>query len=633
MATQGIRGSWAALALLVAALSACGGGSGEPPPAVRAPTLQVDAYIQPAGTPDVAGIRSRTLAKSEALQAERLDLGPLDQTKAGEALPEGGARLIGVARAVPGTDTPEGFASRLRWQGTPDGGHIAALSIAAQGAHGLRLGLRVAALPGSARVRVYTPSDPGTVYEVSGQQILQTLERNAAAGETGADAQTWWTPELGAGEQTVEIELPRGQDPALLRVSLPGVSHIFEDLSLPPPEAMASKINESVACNLDATCHDELAAQRNAVARMLFTQGGKTYVCTGTLLNDAASSGTPYFLSANHCISTQAGASTLQTDWFYRSPSCNSRTLSATSARRIGGATLLWASAGTDMALLRLNDAPPSGAVFAGWDVSGVAPGSAVAGLHHPRGDLLKASFGSLAGQTACTPTSGTEFNCSGSSGNFYRVGWSRGTTEGGSSGSALFRANRVVGTLYGGNASCGVAQSMDVYGRLDVAYAAGLNQWLGAAMGPGHVPVYRFYNHKTGAHFYTSSEGERDYVIATNPNFLYEHVAFYVNENTGAQQSPVFRFYNRRNGAHFYTISVAERDYVNVTQPDFLYEGNRWFAQTAEGVGTVPIFRFYNPRTGAHFYTVNRAERDFVIAYNPDFLYEGIAYHAWSAP
>ena len=193
-------------------------------------------------------------------------------------------------------------------------------------------------------LRVYSQARPETVYEVAGQQVLDAIARNLAARETGDAAHTWWTPELGADEQTLEIELAPGTDPQALRISVPRVSHIFEDLSVPPEGALVSKINESATCNLDASCYDEVAAQRNAVARMVFTKDGSTYACTGTLLNDLASSGTPYFLSANHCISTQAAASSLQTDWFYRSPTCNSRTLSSASVRRFGGATLLYAS-------------------------------------------------------------------------------------------------------------------------------------------------------------------------------------------------------------------------------------------------------------------------------------------------
>src|SRR5256885_8407232 len=77
---------------------------------------------------------------------------------------------------------------------------------------------------------------------------------------------------------------------------------------------------------------------------MLYVKNGAGYLCTGTLLNDKAASGTPYFITANHCISSQTVASTLETSWFYRTPSCNSRTLSSANRVLRNGATLLYAT-------------------------------------------------------------------------------------------------------------------------------------------------------------------------------------------------------------------------------------------------------------------------------------------------
>src|SRR3989344_1998555 len=106
----------------------------------------------------------------------------------------------------------------------------------------------------------------------------------------------WWTPDTGSDEATLELELPVGADASTVDISVPRVSHIFENLSIPTEAELSTKINESASCHLDATCYDTYATERNAVARMLFTSGANTYLCTGTLLNDSRSSGTPYFL-------------------------------------------------------------------------------------------------------------------------------------------------------------------------------------------------------------------------------------------------------------------------------------------------------------------------------------------------
>ena len=43
-----------------------------------------------------------------------------------------------------------------------------------------------------------------------------------------------------------------------------------------------------------------------------------------------------------------------------------------------------------------------------------------------------------------------------------------------------------------------------------------------------GTVPVFRFWSQKYGHHFYTTSEAEKDHLIATNPHWKYERIAFY---------------------------------------------------------------------------------------------------------
>ena len=116
--------------------------------------------------------------------------------------------------------------------------------------------------------------------------------------------------------------------------------------------------------------------------------------------------------------------------------------------------------------------------MFAGWTTDGaVGPGTGIAGLHHPKGDLLTYSSGSIDAYLYCSPPTSTgSFNCglsSASGAGFYDVVWSSGIVEGGSSGSGLFLQNGryLVGQLYGGSSTCSNPQSGDTYGRFDVAY------------------------------------------------------------------------------------------------------------------------------------------------------------------
>ncbi|WP_312780074.1 trypsin-like peptidase domain-containing protein [Acidovorax temperans] len=634
---------WAgALTAVTALLAGCGGGeSSDVATTAKTDTITaVEGRMLPeTAVQDVSPVKSRSV--TTAPKAARVSLGELSMAKVEMSAP-GTPRLVGQARDVQATKSAAALQSLWQWKNTAVGGKVAAISFNAEGAYGLRLGVLVKQLPGSAMVRVYTQSAPDKVFQISGQAILQLIELNQAAGDHSNAASTWWTPDTGEGEATLEIELPPGVPTSALHISVPQLSHIFENLSLPTEEDLAASqrfdikdIGDSELCNLDSTCYSNGSSERNAVARMVYIKGAGAYLCTGTLLNDANSSGTPYFLSANHCISEQTVASTLQTNWFFRSSSCNSGTLQSSSTRRVGGARLLYASASTDMALLQLNDTPPAGALFAGWDASTIPVGTSVIGLHHPRGDLLKLSLGTVAGQSSCSTISSTQFSCVGSTGNFYSVAFSQGTTEGGSSGSAIFRDGKVIGTLYGGSHTCSNRSGSNYYGRFDVAYNAALKTWLaGSSTSPqpsNRTAVYRFYNATTGAHFYTASAAERDFVIRTYPQFGYENIAFYAYPDASSGKDPVFRFYNPTSGAHFYSGSVAERDFVIANFPEFKYEVVSWYAQTGAGNGASPIYRFYNATTGAHFYTISAAERDFVIQVHKAFRYEGPMYYAWT--
>ena len=630
---------WAgALTAVAALLAGCGGGeSSEVATTAKTDTITaVEGRMLPeTAVQDVSPVKSRSA--TTAPKAARVSLGELSMAKVEMSAP-GTPRLVGQARDVQATKSAAALQSLWQWKNTVVGGKVAAISFNAEGAYGLRLGVLVKQLPGSATVRVYTQSAPDKVFQISGQAILQLIERNQAAGDQSDAARTWWTPDTGEGEATLEVELPPGVAASALDIAVPQLSHIFENLSLPTAQEYqeqveAAKINESDPCNLDANCYSENAQERNAVARMLFTKDGGSYLCTGTLMNDTQNSFKPYFLTANHCISTQTVASSLETRWFYRSPSCNSGTLQSSSVRKTGGAQLLYASGNTDTAFMLLNDTPPGGTLFAGWSANTVAAGTSVVGLHHPSGDLLKISFGAVNSQANCQPTTGSGFQCSGTSGNYYRVTWNQGTTEGGSSGSALFQGGYVVGTLYGGSATCTNRSAYDYYGRFDVPYNAAIKTWLNPASttAPARSAVYRFYNATTGAHFYTASAAERDFVIRTYPQFGYENIAFYAYPDASSGKDPVFRFYNPTSGAHFYSGSVAERDFVIANFPEFKYEVVSWYAQTGAGNGASPIYRFYNATTGAHFYTISAAERDFVIQVHKAFRYEGPMYYAWT--
>ena len=634
------------LALLVAG---CGGGSANensatatlPGSAAQAEPVAtaVEALVlSDAGIQDVSPIkqyRQRSALQPFSINLPQLATDALLEKSSSTPSP-GQPTQIGFARAVSHLTDSKTTSSRLTWASLPQGGKIAALHLKSADAKGIRLGVRVERLPLAAVLRFHA-ANSATALEISAPEIMALIQRNLDAGDTGEDAHTYWSPDLGGDEVTLEIELPSGMATEEVQVFLPRISHVFAEV--PSQNELVEKIGQSQICNIDVSCTPDYEAASRSVARMRFVRDGNSYLCSGTLLNNTTANGIPYFLSANHCISTQTVASTLNTDWFYKSSSCNSGVLSSSVKTLTGGASLLYSAEVTDTSFMRLNNALPLGVTYAGWSSASPAVGANVFGLHQPAGDMQKSTVGTIDGFASCTSGAPGFFSCLSSnlqSSNHLVTRWNAGTTEHGSSGSGLFITNNgaryLVGQFHGGNASCTAPQSPNYYGRFDLAYTAALSQWLSpAAIGGGQrSPVYRFFNASTGAHFYTQSAAERDQVAATFAQFQYEGIAFYSYGSSVAGTSSVFRFYNNRTASHFYTINSAERDIVRATFPWFAYEGASWYANLAPASSATPLYRFYNTATATHFYTVNLSERDLIIQKYPQYAYEGIGYYVW---
>jgi trimeric autotransporter adhesin len=145
--------------------------------------------------------------------------------------------------------------------------------------------------------------------------------------------------------------------------------------------------------------------------------------------------------------------------------------------------------------------------------------------------------------------------------------------------------------------------------------------------------PVYRFYNNDTGSHFYTISEAEKDLILQTLPQFIFEGSGFYAFQLPQNGAMPVYRFYNLSTGYHFYTISSEEKDYIIGTLPQFLFEGPAFYVPAPVAYGAMPVYRFYDLNTDSHFYTISEAEKDDIISSNPQMVFEGVAFYCYPNP
>lgn len=94
-------------------------------------------------------------------------------------------------------------------------------------------------------------------------------------------------------------------------------------------------------------------------------------------------------------------------------------------------------------------------------------------------------------------------------------------------------------------------------------------------------VPVFRFWHRVLGSHLYTISENERNNIIVNlNQTYQYEGPKFFVYQNDIPGSIPVHRFFNTRTGAHLYTTSDSEKNTIINTLPYFSYEGIKYYVK-----------------------------------------------------
>ena len=198
-------------------------------------------------------------------------------------------------------------------------------------------------------------------------------------------------------------------------------------------------------CSYNASCVIPNSGTDDSVAHYSFIQRPYIYICSGGLIADEAQSGTPYFLTANHCVSRDRVAGTVETYFFYTT---NNGSCSGPVAQHTVGASIVATNKTGDFTLLRLDEPAPSDSAFLGWTTDEVAytDGYSLNRVSHPSGaPQAYSEHGVDANTETCT--------------SWPRGSWiysrdTRGATEGGSSGSPVRNSQGlVVGQLSG---ACG---------------------------------------------------------------------------------------------------------------------------------------------------------------------------------
>lgn len=203
-------------------------------------------------------------------------------------------------------------------------------------------------------------------------------------------------------------------------------------------------------CEVDVNCSPEgdlWQTEKRAICKIIIN--GKGF-CSGVLLNNTSFDGTPYILTANHCIGSQNEADVSSFIFNYEKPYCNGG--KASEKQSISSGVLRATNNQSDFTLIELSHKPISSwnPYYAGWDRND-SQGLGGVGIHHPNGDVKKISTHNMIPLTSdCLPVNIQN--------NFYLINeWiattnGHGVTEGGSSGSPLFNNfHRVIGQLHGG--------------------------------------------------------------------------------------------------------------------------------------------------------------------------------------
>lgn len=231
-------------------------------------------------------------------------------------------------------------------------------------------------------------------------------------------------------------------------------------------------------CHPNIVCYPEDVLPGRGVVALIIN--GTTY-CTGSLINNSANNGTPYLITATHCINRDYDATFLANRKYdimagtvvaffgYQSPVCE-KEIRGPVQMTMASADSVLISERYDISLLKFKQAPPPEyqPYYLGWNVSS-SPQGPFHGIHHPNGGIKKTAVENeaLAIGSFDNPKYNMEPNA-----HWAVRAWDVGATEQGSSGSPLIdKEKRILGTLTGGESMCSSPKGPDVYASLYKAW------------------------------------------------------------------------------------------------------------------------------------------------------------------
>ena len=438
-----------ALALALVCLPAGAATSGVP--MLEVPASEASAKSAVLEAPPLA-LAAQALAEPFAALGE-IEKGAGDQLEA-IRLWNGGGHLPlrnGVERPLPvPQEVRFGAGMIAQAAGLLDGGVFARASagsmvwgteVRVEGSYRLRLHLADLQVPAGTRFWIYGEDGESVAF---GPEL---------AGPDGL-----WTPSVAGPVARLEVELAD----AALEAGEPGftVDRVLEMVrldsqGLPLVGANATVLQKAdVACLRDVTCtgaalFPSIRAAERAIAQLTFVDGGFSFVCTGSLLNDRDETTLrPFLLTANHCFDNQGSAASLEALFDLKTSTCGGAPPNPNQLPRVNGSTLRGTGQESDFTLVELAQKPAGTRTYLGWSPDPVAAGTTLHRISHPVAN--NELYTQVYTQYEVLPTQ----PCGGSRANYYNLEFMVGGTFGGSSGAPNMLGNgQVVGHLTG---ACG---------------------------------------------------------------------------------------------------------------------------------------------------------------------------------
>lgn len=389
-----------------------------------------------------------------------------------------------------------------RWQMLPDGGRIWRLVIHSDNAMALGLNYNNFYVPNGGKVFIYNETKDHVIGSFTAANNVQDQIRATQMIEGETITIEYYEAPGTIGLPAIEIKE--------VVYFYRGVEDFVNGFAYQRNGVSKYGLEKAENCQIDVACTPESNGWQNqidAAVHYTFSQGGGTYVCSASMINNTSADCTPYIISAWHCGEPSAGSNINSWIWYWNyqkttcSPNSNGSDPSKGSQTMTGGNVVASSGngslnnppgnnqlAGSDFYLVELSSEPPAAynAYYNGWNRSNTAATSGVS-VHHPAGSAKKIS-------TYTSSLNSSTYN-GGAPGAHWTVYWSGtangfGVTEGGSSGSPIFDQNgRTVGQLSGGSSFCNATGSPDLYGKMYTNWdqcgttaAAQLAPWLDPA-------------------------------------------------------------------------------------------------------------------------------------------------------